>query len=129
MISRIKLWRKHRHEKKLYVDFGTMLGRKDLIFEVKEVRTQCDNPFHYHTIPVVELQSPAYMANVYINMQTDARGKVIAVQVNFGYTVDDIHSHEEDAMYSIPREKLEGLLDTITDKLVVTWIQYRESLG
>jgi len=129
MIRWIKLKLKHRHEKRLYELLEDMLKSKELLYEVKDFRVPCPNPFHYHTMPVVELQSPAYFANVFINMQTDARGKVIAVQVNFGYTMKDIGDHEEDATYSIPVDKVEGLLNTITDKMVTTWIGYREGLG
>ena len=128
MIARIALWRKARHEKRLYELLEVMLKRKDLLYEVKDFRVPCPNPFHYHTMPVVELQSPAHYANVYINMQTDARGKVIAVQVNFGYTMKDIGDNEDDTTYSIPVDKVMGLLDTITDKMVTTWIAYREAL-
>jgi len=129
MIRWIKLKLKHRHEKRLYALLEDMLKSKELLYEVKDFRVPCPNPFHYHTMPVVELQSPAYFANVFINMQTDARGKVIAVQVNFGYTMKDIGDHEEDATYSIPVDKVEGLLNTITDKMVLTWVGYREGLS
>ena len=129
MIRRIKLYLKHRHERKLFADLEDMLKRKDLIYEMKDLRVPCPNPFHYHTIPVLELQSPAYFANVFINMQTDHRGKVIAVQVNFAHTMSELGDHEEDVTYSIPVDKLDGLLNTITDKMVTTWIGYREGLG
>ena len=129
MFLRYKLWLKTRHERKLYVLLEEMLKAKDLQYEVKDYRIECKNPFHFHTIPVFELQAPAYLANVYINLQTDNTGKVVVVQVNFGYTIKEIGGHEEDHTYSIPREKVESLLDTITDRMVTTWIGYREGLA
>jgi hypothetical protein len=129
MFTRIKLFLKHRHERKLYALLEEMLKSKDLQYEVKEFRVPCSNIYHYHTMPVVEVESPAYLANVFLNMQTDMHGKVVAVQVNFGYTLKDIGDHEEDATYSLPVDKVEGLLNTITDKMVTTWIGYREGLG
>ena len=129
MISRFKLYLKHRHEKKLFTMLENMMKNKNLSYEMKDLRVPCANIYHYHTIPVVELVAPAYYANVYINMQTDMHGKVIAVQVNFGYSIDDMHEHEEDRTYSIPRDKVEDLLNTITDKMVTSWLAYNEGLG
>ena len=129
MFLRYKLWLKTRHERKLYVLLEEMLKAKDLQYEVKDYRIECKNPFHFHTIPVVQLEAPAYFANVFINLQTDNTGKVVVVQVNFAYSLKEIGGHDEDHTYSIPRDKVEGLLDTITDRMVTTWISYREGLG
>jgi hypothetical protein len=129
MIGWIKLKMKARHEKRIFTLLESMVKRKDLLYEMQDLRVPCPNPFHYHTIPVMELQAPAHLANVYVNVQTDHRGKVIAVQVNFGYTIRDIGGNDEDHTYSIPVAKVEGLLDSITDKMVTTWISYREAMG
>jgi len=125
MFERTKLWLAKKRIKKLNDQLLVRFKEKDIEAVVHEVRIPCRDPFHYHTMPVIEAHRPPNQYNLFINQQVQWHGGNVVVQCFVGEGPQPNNDDEEVTVFTFPKDAYEKGMGHIVDRVVVDWLDYR----